>query len=230
MDFDVRSFDAFCHCIEYSPFTLFKGSSAPAVVVSPHYSALCDWLLDLCCVLIEPPTLKLSHSASSLRSSNASGLEDGMLEFNGLDNKIHGIDARERFMYFRRTVLRCRIWHNHNQGLFRRLKAAASCYMDQIAHLCDKRFETLSREPYASELLDFGGSNSAGRRLSLCKRTKSTSTPASDETKDQLPSILYQSRYDDVMNNSCPGLILQFFYLELQRQLNWSTRCSGNPD
>ena len=67
--------------------------------------------------------------------------------------------SRGRFVYFQRLVSRCRIWQDHNKQLWKKLKRIASGFMDEMAILCDARFELLCGEPGADELLLFKGSH-----------------------------------------------------------------------
>ena len=150
-DFDVRAFDAFCHCVEYSPCTLSRDSPLLAKQESPQYQALCQWLLDICRELIEPPMLH----CEAFRTLSISGLSGEDLE-NGGGFLGCSTTARERFIFFKNSVLKARIWKDNGQILFQKLKLVATEYMDKIAPLCDSRFQVLCREPGARELLRFG--------------------------------------------------------------------------
>ena len=170
MSFDVRNFDAFCHCIEYSAMTLQWENPAPSKTASLQYIALCDWLIDLCQRLIEPPVLKkYNRKASSLCSFSqstvftAASQEEDSSNMIDLDSEICNKEgARERFLFFRQLVLRARIWQDHEQTLFLRLKEVASEYMDKIAPMCDARFDRLRREPFAADLIKFGEISECG--------------------------------------------------------------------
>ncbi len=186
MDFDVRSFDAFCHCVEYSPFTLKKDSPSPAKEGSPQYNALCDWILAQCRKLIEPPILKSNRMAlypSHHWPSQSIESDEVTVDIEGVQpDSRYGGDARELFMYFRLQVSRARIWQDHGQALFLRLKAVASEYMEQIAPMCDARFEDLCLESNAADLLNFGCSF-GGENLQISETSLSTAA----ELKRALP-------------------------------------------
>lgn len=160
-DFDVKSFDAFCHCLEYSDFILHRTPSGSAAKPSAlescqQFDALCDWLLDTCRELLEPPLLVQQREARA--AAAAVGARPGG-EFADAGRELWddpGFDARERFKFLRRRVLRARIWADRGQNMFRRLQAIACEFMDKIAPLCDSRFEALCAEPGGRELLAFG--------------------------------------------------------------------------
>ena len=149
-DFDVKSFDAFCHCIEYSGFVLNRAqNSAQRVPKAEQYSALCNWLLEVCKDLIEPSILKKRRL--DLLAASADMMEGMGFEMEG------PLAARGRFTFFQRRVSRARIWVDHNRKLWRQLRKIAIAFMDEIAPICDARFEALRCEPGAEELLRFCG-------------------------------------------------------------------------
>ena len=156
IDFDLRAFDAFCHCIEYSPYTLQRDSPAPTKEGSPQYEALCDWLLGVCRELIEPPMLQARHKSLRRASASTFSGDDSLDIESGGAGSGYGAGARERFAFFRQRVLKARIWQDRGQTLFRRLRLAATQYMDQIEPMCDARYQVLCSEPGAMELLSFG--------------------------------------------------------------------------
>jgi hypothetical protein len=130
-DFDVKSFDAFCHCIEYSYLVLHRGLAEEAKLSLNQYEELCDWLLETCRILIEPAALNRLRSCQQ-RAAN-----------DDLEKGVKGQVERLHFMYFKRCVAQARVWTNHNRRLWHRLKRIAMDYMDQISILCDSRFAQL---------------------------------------------------------------------------------------
>jgi hypothetical protein len=132
-DFDVKSFDAFCHCIEYSDLILHRGRFEQANSSSYQCDALYDWLLETCRILIEPVALQ------SRRGGQQPATNDD-LEKGGKDECEQG-SARQRFMYFKQRVAQARVWINHDRLLWHRLKRIAADYMDNISLICDTRFD-----------------------------------------------------------------------------------------
>ena len=186
-DFDLKRFDSFCHCVEYSASVLRNSdysdlSSRPppfsnGTESSKQYVALCDWLLDVCRLLIEPEILQ--HRNGSTSYGIAVGYfndgYDNSTDINELgaearDNKAEA--ARAKFLFFRRRVCRARIWLENRRRLWYRLKKLALDYMNEIAPVCNSRFAALCAEHGARELLGFGGPLAGPQELQL-RRTKS---------------------------------------------------------
>ena len=160
-DFDVKSFDAFCHCLEYSDFILHRKPSGSATKPSAlqtcqQFDALCDWLLDTCRELLEPPLVAHQRQAAAAVGARPGGNTGKFADAGRELWDDSGLDARERFRFLRSRVLRARIWADRGQNMFRRLQAIACEFMDKIAPLCDARFEALCAEPGGPELLAFG--------------------------------------------------------------------------
>ena len=157
LDFDVKSFDAFCHCLEYSSLLLQRSDhSRHGASEAPQYRALCDWILEVCKKLVEPAILKQqSSTASNLKSATT---ETGVDRPPPLeDDEELASGARGRFVFFRQKVARARIWTDHDRKLWRRLKSIAMSYMMKVSPICDARFEALCKEAGAEELLQFSG-------------------------------------------------------------------------
>jgi hypothetical protein len=126
LEFNLLHFDALCNCLEChtSQFGLEIGIADGSK--NPQYNALCDWMLEVCKALIDP------------------GLEVQ-------PGNLKRTPARERFAYFEK-VCRAQIWKSHHGELFERLKGVARGFMDQIAKMCDERFEQIVKEPEGSKL------------------------------------------------------------------------------
>jgi len=142
-DFDVKSFDAFCQCIEYSRF-VFHSIEYPNFVLSrgagqpmtppPQYDALCDWLLEVSRNLIEPDILKRLRDCERPPAEN--DLESEMLESERL------VGAKQLFEYFKQRVALVRLWLDHDRRLWQELKRVAMEYTAEMALLFDARFES----------------------------------------------------------------------------------------
>ncbi len=142
-DFDVKSFDAFCQCIEYSSF-VFHSIEYPNLVLSrgaeqpmsrpPQYDALCDWLLEVSRNLIEPDILKRLRDCE--RPPADKDLESEMLESERL------VGAKQLFAYFKERVALVRLWLDHDRRLWQELKRVAMEYTAEMALLFDARFES----------------------------------------------------------------------------------------
>ena len=137
-EFDTKSFDAFCHCLEYSGFVLHRGEGEQEGSSPPQYQALCDWLLEICRTLIEPAILKRRRGCQG----PAAGDDD--LEAGPEEEDEQGA-ARRRFAFFKRRVALARVWVDRNKQLWRRLKRVAMDYMDEIAPICDARRDSPRR-------------------------------------------------------------------------------------
>ena len=141
-DFDVKSFNAFCHCIEYSSFSMkgesrfsLKGGGAEQPM-SQQYNVLCDWLLEISRNLIEPEILtRWRDGKLSAAQAADKDLESGMLE-----SERQGA-AKQQFVYFKKRVAQVRLWMDHDRLLWHRLKRVAMDYMGEIARICDMRFD-----------------------------------------------------------------------------------------
>ena len=138
LEFDVKSFDAFCHCLEYSNFVLRRGEAGGGRdgAAPPQYEALCEWLLETCRGLIEPAILRRRRVEGG-RAPSEGGDGEADLEADPGDDDLG--EARRRFVYFKRRVALARVWVNHDRLLWRRLKGVAAEYMDEIAPICDTR-------------------------------------------------------------------------------------------
>ena len=55
--------------------------------------------------------------------------------------------VEERFKYFVERVGKARIWDNDDGGLFRRLQEKAALLLDEMALLCDQRFDLKATYP-----------------------------------------------------------------------------------
>ena len=142
-DFDIKSFDAFCHCIEHSSFVLnciessrsiLHGGEAKKPMSQPlQYDALCDWLLEVSKKLIEPEILKKWQNGR--RPTADEDFESGMLESERQDA------AKKHVTYFKHRVARVSLWADHDRRLWQRLKLVATDYMGEMARLCDTRFD-----------------------------------------------------------------------------------------
>jgi predicted outer membrane repeat protein len=141
-DFDVKSFDAFCQCIEYSSF-VFHSIEYPNFVLSsgeeqpmpqpPQYDALCDWLLEVSRNLIEPDILKRLRDCK--RPPADKDLESEILESERL------LGAKQLFAYFKQRVAPVRLWLDHDRRLWQRLKRVAMDFTAEMALLFDARFD-----------------------------------------------------------------------------------------
>jgi hypothetical protein len=132
-DFDVKSFDAFCHCLEYSGFVLHRGEAELERSSPPQYAALCEWLLETCQALIEPAILRRRRAGGDLAAAAEDDLEAGAEEEDDQGA------ARRRFVYFKRRVALARVWVDHGGQLWRRLKRVALAYMEEMAPICETR-------------------------------------------------------------------------------------------
>ena len=126
-DFDVHLFDAFSLSLE--------GLGESGSVGEDRHSTLCEWLLERAVALISPDIsseqAKVVLDAESTQSSYST-----------------------RFRFFVNRVSKIRIWAE-NEELFHRLQSRAQDLMDEIAALCDKRYQALRLEPEGAELTSF---------------------------------------------------------------------------
>ena len=144
MDFDVAKFDALCVCLEYSglndahPTSTSKTFSREPPGPSTCLAAIHLWLLEISKKLIEPILPQIGPAF-------------------GEPLKVVPIPLRpeERFLYLKNRVCRARIWSEYGGALFERLKAAALEYMEDIARLCNERFDALRMEPKGEQLIAF---------------------------------------------------------------------------
>ncbi len=130
IDFDIRHFDAFCHCFESDIVSLQSEKVLMNYVSSPQYEALCSWLLTICKELIDP---------------NA-GIND-----LGNSYQKHKT-SRELYQYFAK-ICTAQIWKNNQGKLFTELKIIANEFMEQISQKCDARYEQICHETRGSELI-----------------------------------------------------------------------------
>ena len=138
-DFDIYLFDAFCLGLECearaaspqrSHFSRGPGRGHDRRTV--QYAALCEWLLDLSAMLLKPHCLVHSSDADSCP-----------LRFE------------ERFPYFMSKVIRARIWTDHQNLLFQRLKLIAGSYMAEIERSCAQCFDLMCELPEADALINY---------------------------------------------------------------------------
>ncbi len=104
-DFDIHQFDAFCICLRCST----GDNESAETCVTPAYSALCDWLLDISKTLIKP----------ALSSLGESGGNNCFVESNC------NLACEERFSYFLKRVCKAQVWSDMGGSLFQRLKEIA---------------------------------------------------------------------------------------------------------
>ena len=114
-DFDIHQFDAFCLCLRCSRGSYDDGDSAPS-----EYFALCDWLLDICSVLIRPVQQSLSYSETQ---GSGSFIDSNCKLAQG-----------ERFLYFQKRVCRARVWSDMGGSLFQRLKKVAQACVSNVEY------------------------------------------------------------------------------------------------
>ena len=115
-EFDLRSFDAFCHCLEYSVFILER--SVPdrgAAASAAQYVALCEWLLEVACFLIEPSILKEANASAAVSGMAGSALVRAEGEVWTEDSEDDERVSRARFRYFKTRVAAARIWVEHDR-------------------------------------------------------------------------------------------------------------------
>ena len=101
-----------------------------------RHRALSEWLLEKAVALIRP---------------------DLILE-GSVDQKMT-TSYSERFRYFVDRVSKARIWAEDLE-LFSRLQSRAQDFMDEMASLCDLRYNALCLEPRGSELATYSASDS----------------------------------------------------------------------
>ena len=101
-----------------------------------RHRALSEWLLEKAVALIRP---------------------DLILE--GSVNQKMTTSYSERFRYFVDRVSKARIWAEDLE-LFSRLQSRAQDFMDEMASLCDLRYNALCLEPRGSELATYSASDS----------------------------------------------------------------------
>ena len=152
-DFEISKFDALCLCLELACPSAgmaqsgFLGTQQGSL--SP-YSAVCDWLLDISKELIKP---RIYHKEEDEMKSLKCNLR-----------------TEERFPYLKHKVCRVRLWSENGSILFDKLKAAVQLYMDDIARLCEDRFDSLCREPGGEELVAFHSASNEGQCEGLIAR------------------------------------------------------------
>ena len=178
-DFDLKSFDALCHRIEYSMFlgqrlNKIYPTVADSSSQSPQYAALCEWLLEIGTALIEPLILckkRQDLARLAVADKKSQDLEQEVWDETNESN----FAARDRFLYLVRIVSKARIWQEHDQHLWYRLKQAAADLMQEIEPICDTRFRQLCRESGGEELLAFGDDLICCPPLTLQRKASITS-------------------------------------------------------
>jgi hypothetical protein len=133
-DFEVNQFDAFCLCVEC-------GGSMDDDGPDSAYAAVLDWLLEVSTELIRPEMPVVNSKAVG---------DGGTRPGNGCRLRVE-----ERFPYFTSKVCKARIWEDDGGLLFERLRVVARNLMDEIALLCDERFESLCVQPGGASLTAF---------------------------------------------------------------------------
>ena len=108
-EFDMHQFDAFCTCLRCSTGENELSENS----VTPAYSALCNWLLDISKTLIKP-------EIPSLGKSGGDSIKD---------NSCCQLAFEERFSYFQRRVCRAQLWSDMGGSLFQRLKDFAQVFI-----------------------------------------------------------------------------------------------------
>ena len=132
-DFDVQQFDAFCLCLEYDSLdTLGTQGSRTA------YEALCEWILDICNVLIQPDLRGYEGTLPLIAKHDSCPLP-----------------ADQRFPYFKKKICRARIWSDNQNALFLKLKATAKDHMNTVAALCNERFRVLEGDSQGQSLIAY---------------------------------------------------------------------------
>jgi hypothetical protein len=127
-DFNLMHFDALCNCLEcHDSDVKAEAGASSGKNGSSQCILLCDWILEVCKALIDP------------------GLE-------GQPEDPKWKPARERFVYFEK-VCAAQIWKSNDGQLFERLKCDAGSFLDQIARMCNERFEQIMKEPGGSDLV-----------------------------------------------------------------------------
>ena len=136
MDFDVEPFDAFCLCLECGGL---RWSNDSQELVNPSYSALCDWLLELCRNILRPDILDGSNSLESAHSGNTS--------------RVCRLLPEQGFNYFMQKVSKARIWSCQTCDLFERLKVVVRDYMVEMSDHCHSRFKQIIDDTGGSALI-----------------------------------------------------------------------------
>ena len=137
-DFDLYLFDAFCLGLECEARAVSPQSNYKSLRNFDHdlrteqYAALCEWLLDMCSMLVKPHCLMISTEPDTCP-----------LRFE------------ERFPYFMKKVIRARIWTDHSDFLFQKLKKIAGTYMSAIEQSCSLCFDTMCQQPEADALISY---------------------------------------------------------------------------
>jgi hypothetical protein len=131
IDFEVRHFDAFCHCFESDTVGMLSERVLMNNVSTPQYNALCLWLLNICKELIDP---------------NSSGKYT--TDYSDSTPK----NSRERFAYFEK-ISKAQIWKNYDGKLFKEVKGIANEFMERISLECDARYEKICHEAKGYELM-----------------------------------------------------------------------------
>ena len=131
--FDLRHFDAFCHCFESDTARLLSEKVLMSNISSPQYEALCSWLLQICKDLIDP-------NAGTGNNPSSDGFASAPK------------NSRERYAYFEK-ICTAQIWKNDDGKLFKELKLIANQFMESISQECDARFESIRKETRGSDLV-----------------------------------------------------------------------------
>jgi hypothetical protein len=137
-DFEVNQFDAFCLCIECGTPKNEEPGGGTA------YRAVLDWLLEVSAELIRP----------EMQVLDPKDLVIGEAKVAKPKNTCR-LRIEERFPYFIRKVCKLRIWEDDGGFLFERLRSVARNFMNDIALLCDSRFESLCAQQGGAELIAF---------------------------------------------------------------------------
>ena len=156
-DFEVYKLDAFCLCLQCS-------CPSDQLDSSPIYQALCNWFLELSLDLVRPSL----PSADFRENDEAAKLSQRNLSC--------ALPEEQRFPYFLKFVIKCRIWSDSGGTLFERLKGSAQVFaarmllvtkivlspktawqecMEEISLLCDERSFSLAAEKGGEALLAF---------------------------------------------------------------------------
>jgi hypothetical protein len=132
-DFDLRSFDALCHCLDFkAQIPISEHAAVRSKVTSLQYEALCTWLLQVSKDLIDP-----DYDTSGVKDPGCSASKPK--------------SSRERFAYYQK-LCKAEIWKQNNNELFMKLKGIAHFFMERISHECEARFEKICSDSQGTRL------------------------------------------------------------------------------
>jgi hypothetical protein len=159
-DFDLRSFDALCHCLDFRDLVPVSENVATMRDVSSlQYGALCKWLLQVSKELIDPDHETLGEQDSVFGVSKPQS-------------------SRARFAYFEK-VCKAQIWKQNHDELFVTLKDIAHSFMEIISLQCEARFQQICKESQGGKLLAL---KSWPTEVERCKDPTSQAAPNANDT------------------------------------------------